>query len=135
MMVEMVVWRYRWESVREWREECLRENKKIEKRARNGWAGQERIRWIENEWWGSDVVGGARVVPKNLTITFFFFNKKKKNLGRYRHSAKPSLCLLILIPKIVSTSFKSFIWNIKERYFLVSHTCFIFVPNISISST
>ena len=67
------------------------------------------------------MVGGARVVPKNLTITFFFFFNKKKNLGHYRHSAKPSLCLLILIPKIVSTSFKSFILNTKDRYFLVSH--------------
>ena len=85
MMVEMVVWRYRWESVREWREECLRENKKIEKRARNGWAGQERIRWIENEWWGSDVVCGARGVPNiwPLLLFYFFFNPRASHLSSH----------------------------------------------------
>ena len=34
------------------------------KESKEGVSQQERIRWIENEWWGSDVVGGARGVAK-----------------------------------------------------------------------
>ena len=41
------------------------ERKEENRKESKEWVSQqERIRWIENEWWGSDVVGRARGVPK-----------------------------------------------------------------------
>ena len=50
------------------------ERKEENRKESKEWVSQqERIRWIENEWWGSDVVGGARGVPKILPLLLFFF--------------------------------------------------------------
>ena len=83
-MVEMVAWRYRWERMRVKRRvfERKEENRKESKE----WVSrQERIRWIENEWWGSDVVCGARGVPniRPLLLFYFFFNPRASHLSSH----------------------------------------------------
>ena len=74
MMVEMVIWRCRQESLKEWREAARRGNEKEEKEGneKKG-AGQRDKGELKKEWWVVGLGGAWHVGNQKSDLTFFFF--------------------------------------------------------------